>query len=83
MRCRVNGRRAISKRDATTRSRVHPRAVRRREIPQGLGRTTAPTDVDIYNPAFDVTPADLVTAIITEHGIAWPPYGESLGKLGG
>ena len=54
-----------------------------REISQGLGRITAPTDVDIYNPAFDVTPADLVTAIITEHGVARPPYGESLRKLCG
>lgn len=31
-------------------------------------------DVDVYNPAFDVTPATLITAIITEQGIAAPPY---------
>ena len=54
-----------------------------REIMQALGRTTAPDAVDIYNPAFDITPADLVTAIITEHGVARPPYGESLRKLCG
>src|SRR2546423_15028291 len=44
-----------------------------REVSEGLGRTTAPPDVDIYNPAFDVTPAGLVTAIITENGVARPP----------
>jgi len=52
-----------------------------REISQGLGKITVPEDVDIYNPAFDVTPADLVTAIITEHGVARPPYAASLRKL--
>src|SRR5207302_5177520 len=34
-----------------------------REISEGLGRQTAPDDIDIYNPAFDVTPAALVSAI--------------------
>jgi methylthioribose-1-phosphate isomerase len=43
-----------------------------------MGRQTAPPDVDIYNPAFDVTPADLVTAIITERGVVRPPYGAGL-----
>jgi methylthioribose-1-phosphate isomerase len=46
----------------------------------GLGRTTAPPDVDLYNPAFDVTPADLVTAIITERGVVHPPFGDRLRK---
>ena len=49
-----------------------------REISEGLGRVTAPPDVGLYNPAFDVTPADLVTAIITEKGVVRPPYGEGL-----
>jgi methylthioribose-1-phosphate isomerase len=48
------------------------------EISNGLGRQTAPDAVAFYNPAFDVTPADLVTAIITEKGVARAPYGESL-----
>ena len=52
-----------------------------REISHGFGRQTAPTNVDIYNPAFDVTPADLVTAIITEKGIVRAPYGPNLTKL--
>ena len=36
----------------------------------------APVGVKTYNPAFDVTPADLITAIITEKGIARAPYNE-------
>jgi methylthioribose-1-phosphate isomerase len=38
----------------------------------------APPDVDIFNPAFDVTPAKYVSAIITECGVARPEYAESL-----
>ena len=49
-----------------------------REVSQGLGKLTAPEGVDIYNPAFDVTPNELVSAIITERGIARPPYEQSL-----
>ena len=39
------------------------------EITHGFGRQTAPEGIDVYNPAFDVTPAELITAIITERGI--------------
>jgi len=41
----------------------------------------APEPVGVYNPSFDVTPAELVTAIITDRGIARAPYMESLKKL--
>ena len=41
----------------------------------------APAGVKVYNPAFDVTDHTLITAIITENGIAYPPYEESLPKL--
>ena len=44
------------------------------EISDGFGMRTAPQGVRTYNPAFDVTPNDLVTAIISEKGIARPPY---------
>lgn len=44
------------------------------------GRQTAPEGVGAFNPAFDVTPAELVSAIVTERGVFRPPYGESLGK---
>ncbi|HZZ44780.1 MAG TPA: S-methyl-5-thioribose-1-phosphate isomerase [Tepidisphaeraceae bacterium] len=51
------------------------------EITHALGRQTAPTNINTFNPAFDITPANLVTAIITEHGIALPPFTDSLKKL--
>jgi methylthioribose-1-phosphate isomerase len=43
-----------------------------REITHGFGRQTAPDGVDVYNPAFDVTPAELIAGIITEKGIIRP-----------
>jgi methylthioribose-1-phosphate isomerase len=49
------------------------------EVRGVAGRQTAPTASPIFNPAFDVTPADLVTAIITERGIFRPPYDFSKG----
>ncbi len=51
------------------------------EVTHGFGRQTAPTGVAVYNPAFDVTPARLVTAIITEHGVISPPYEANLQAL--
>jgi methylthioribose-1-phosphate isomerase len=42
------------------------------EITHGLGRRTAPEGVAVYNPAFDVTPAELIAGIITERGIVQP-----------
>jgi len=44
------------------------------EIANGFGRRTAPADINFYNPAFDVTPNELITGIITEKGIFYPPY---------
>ncbi len=41
----------------------------------------APAGVKAFNPAFDVTDNALVTAIVTEKGVARPPYGESLARL--
>lgn len=48
------------------------------EITCGFGTRTAPKAIEVYNPAFDVTPAELVTALITEVGILHPPYEASL-----
>ncbi len=42
------------------------------EVIAPYGRAIAPANVNVYNPAFDVTPAELVTALITEHGIVSP-----------
>ena len=42
------------------------------EITHGFGRQTAPSGVNVYNPAFDVTPANYIEAIITEVGVIRP-----------
>jgi methylthioribose-1-phosphate isomerase len=52
------------------------------EVTQIFGKQVAPLGTRVENPAFDVTPARYVTAIITEHGVARAPYEESLRKLG-
>lgn len=51
------------------------------EITAGFGVPTAPEGVKVYNPAFDVTPHHLITAIITEKGIMHGHYSEQLPKL--
>ncbi len=48
------------------------------EVRRGFGRLTAPAGVPVYAPAFDVTPAELVTAIITDRGVLRPPYTDSI-----
>ncbi len=52
-----------------------------REVSHIAGKQMVPDGVEIENPAFDVTPAKYVTAIITERGIAKAPYEESLARL--
>jgi methylthioribose-1-phosphate isomerase len=44
------------------------------EVRQVAGRQTAPLASPVYNPAFDVTPAELISAIVTERGVFRPPY---------
>jgi methylthioribose-1-phosphate isomerase len=51
------------------------------EITEGFGTLTAPKGVKVFNPAFDVTPAELITAIITEKGVIKGNYQEELAKL--
>lgn len=46
------------------------------EIVNGFGKRTAPKDVRVFNPAFDVTPNSLISAFITEVGVFYPPYGD-------
>jgi methylthioribose-1-phosphate isomerase len=48
------------------------------EVTHVFGVAIAPENMGVENPAFDVTPARYVTAIITERGVARPPYEESL-----
>jgi methylthioribose-1-phosphate isomerase len=52
-----------------------------REVSHIGGRQMVPTGVKIANPAFDVTPHELVTAIITERGVVRPPYWRNLAKV--
>jgi methylthioribose-1-phosphate isomerase len=52
-----------------------------RELTELGGKQIAPRGVATFNPAFDVTPAELVTAIITERGVARAPYSKSLRKM--
>jgi methylthioribose-1-phosphate isomerase len=48
----------------------------------GIGdKKTAPDGINVINPAFDMTPPELISGIITENGIAKPPYEESIKKL--
>ncbi|MDO4569410.1 MAG: S-methyl-5-thioribose-1-phosphate isomerase [Planctomycetia bacterium] len=51
------------------------------EIICGFGKQTAPTGVRVYNPAFDVTPAKFVSAIITEKGIISPVTKENIRQI--
>src|SRR3989344_5764474 len=48
----------------------------------GIGdKKTAPDGINVINPAFDMTPTELISGIITEKGIAKAPFGESIKKL--
>ena len=48
----------------------------------GIGdKRTAPDGIDVINPAFDMTPPELISGIITENGIAKPPFEESIKEL--
>jgi methylthioribose-1-phosphate isomerase len=52
-----------------------------REVTHMGERRLAPEGVEVQNPAFDVTPNELIAAIITDHGVARQPYTESLRKM--
>lgn len=52
-----------------------------REITHGFGRQTAPSDVPVYNPAFDVTPARFIRGIVTEHGVITPVNAERIAAV--
>jgi methylthioribose-1-phosphate isomerase len=53
------------------------------EVTSPGGRRIAPPDVRVANPAFDVTPHELIAAIITERGIARAPYVDALREMNG
>ena len=51
------------------------------EVTHGFGRQTAPDGVRVYNPAFDVTPAKYISAIVTEHGVIRPVNRETVASM--
>lgn len=51
------------------------------EVTHIAGKRIAPEGVKVFNPAFDVTPHQYVSAIITEKGVIYPPYSENLQKI--
>jgi methylthioribose-1-phosphate isomerase len=53
------------------------------EITNGFGKQTAPTGVNVFNPAFDVTPSNLITSFITDRGVITAPYLQNLQKTFG
>lgn len=56
---------------------------RETEITEAFGKRTAPINAQVYNPAFDVTPAELITAIITEKGVIRPVTEENVRRIVG
>jgi len=56
------------------RRQMRPAVFQGDELARGFAADVVPEQVAVYNPAFDVTPAELVTAIVTEHGVRRPPY---------
>jgi methylthioribose-1-phosphate isomerase len=55
----------------------------RAEVTNFRGQMTARPETAVYNPAFDVTPAELITAIITEEKILYPPLAAAIASLRG
>ena len=51
------------------------------EVTHVSGVRVAPKGMDVYNPAFDVTPNKFISGIVTERGIIYPPYDENIIKL--
>ncbi|MDU4961401.1 MAG: S-methyl-5-thioribose-1-phosphate isomerase [Sporomusaceae bacterium] len=51
------------------------------EVSGFAGLTVAPAGVEVYNPAFDVTPHELITAIVTERGILRPPFAAAIAAV--
>ncbi|MEM1062710.1 MAG: S-methyl-5-thioribose-1-phosphate isomerase [Planctomycetota bacterium] len=53
------------------------------EVTEGFGKRTAPAGVDVYSPAFDVTPARLIAGIVTEKGVIAPVTTEAVAAVVG
>ena len=53
----------------------------REEVIEFMGLPTAPINIDVKNPAFDVTPHKLISGIVTEKGVIYPPFEENMRML--
>lgn len=51
------------------------------EVTYIMGKKIAPDNIQVYNPAFDITPHENITAIITEYGVLEPPYSKTLTNI--
>lgn len=51
------------------------------EVTHILGKRIAPENISVYNPAFDITPAENISAIITEYGLLKPPYKKAISNF--
>ena len=51
------------------------------EVTEIAGIRIAPPGVEVYSPAFDISPSELITAIVTEHGVLRAPYRQSIASL--
>jgi S-methyl-5-thioribose-1-phosphate isomerase len=54
-----------------------------KEVTEPFGKKVTPDDTDVYSPAFDITPCDLVSAIVTEKGVLSKPYEQSIRRIRG
>jgi methylthioribose-1-phosphate isomerase len=52
-----------------------------KEVAEIFGNRITPEGVAVYSPAFDVTPNELITAVVTDQGIVYPPFSDSLKYL--
>jgi methylthioribose-1-phosphate isomerase len=48
---------------------------------RGFGTQTAPAGIRVFNPAFDMTPHELIAAIITEKGVLYPPFFDAIRNI--
>jgi methylthioribose-1-phosphate isomerase len=51
------------------------------EVREFMGKASTVSGVKVFNPAFDVTPSRLVSGIITEKGVLYPPYEDSIERV--
>lgn len=52
-----------------------------KEVTESFGRKIAPDDTEVYSPAFDITPAELITALVTEKGVFRNPLNQSIDAM--